>query len=244
MFAYLGGASVITLPDGVTSIGYRAFSGCTSLVNVTIPDGVLSIGAYAFSSCTGLTTITIPGSVKDIGTYAFAGCLGLTAFTIPGGVISIGERAFVGCNNLITVTVADANTAYKDIDGVLFSKNGDTIIFYPRGKTGAYVIPDGVTTVGDFAFYRCTGLTGITMGNDITSIALCAFDGCAGLTSIIIPVAVTSIGAQALYACTNLTQILMRRSDASQMNLSDGWNDINGILDGGVIDPTWGYTGG
>ena len=94
----------VTIPDGVTSIGYCAFEGCSWLTSVMIPDGVTSIGDYAFSGCSGLTSITIPDSVTSIGGRTFAGCSGLTSIAIPDSVTSIGDLAFYYCNRMTSVT--------------------------------------------------------------------------------------------------------------------------------------------
>ncbi len=82
------------IPNGVTSIGKRAFSGCTSLKSITIPDSVTSIGESAFSGCTSLINIIIPDSVTSIGGCAFSGCTSLTSLTIPNSVTSIDDYAF------------------------------------------------------------------------------------------------------------------------------------------------------
>jgi len=71
---YTGSASAVTIPHGVTSIGYEAFSYCSLLTSVTIPDSVTSIGDYAFWYCENLKSVTIPNSVTSIGKEAFAGC--------------------------------------------------------------------------------------------------------------------------------------------------------------------------
>ena len=84
----------VVIEQGVTNIGYMAFTGCRSLTSVTIPTSVTSIGIHAFTDCTSLTSVTIPSSVTSIGTRAFYDCRKLTSLTIQNGVGSIGDMVF------------------------------------------------------------------------------------------------------------------------------------------------------
>jgi hypothetical protein len=94
-------SGIYTVPDSVTSIGGRAFSGCTGLTSVTIPESVTRIWGSAFSGCTSLTTVTIPTSVTSIEYGIFSGCTGLTSVTIPTSVTLIRDWAFSGCTGEI-----------------------------------------------------------------------------------------------------------------------------------------------
>jgi hypothetical protein len=152
---------------------------------------------------------TIGGkSVTSIGTFAFYKCTGLTSITIPDGVNSIGESSFERCTSLTMIEVGAENLNYTGIDGVLFNKEKTVLHTYPAGKTGDnYAIPDGVTSIGEWAFELCTSLTSITIPDGVTSIGEWAFELCTSLPSITIPDSVTSIGDYAFYECPSLTSI-------------------------------------
>ena len=115
-FAFSGCSSLaaITIPDSVTTIGLLAFANCSSLTAIIIPDGVTKIGDGAFGKCSSLTAITIPDGVTLIGNYAFRGCSSLTAITIPDGVTSIGNNTFSGCSALMKLTLSPAVSIGQD----------------------------------------------------------------------------------------------------------------------------------
>ena len=141
-------------------------------------------------SCTD-TDIVIPSvspdgdKVTGIGEKAFYVCINLTSITIPDSVTSIGDDAFSGCSSLTSIIVSNNNQNYMSIDGNLYSKDGKTLIKYPKGKKDtSFNIPDGVTSIGKRAFYGCRGLTSIVIPNSVTSIGYEAFYGCSNLETV------------------------------------------------------------
>ena len=168
---------------------------------------VSRIGENGFYWCSGLTSIEIPSSVTSIGNDAFRGCSGLRSIEIPSSVTSIVNEAFSFCSGLTSINVATDNAIYSSENGVLYDKNRTKLICVPGGKKGKFVVPSGVTSIGDYAFKDCSGLTSIEIPSSVTNIGYGTFWSCSGLTSIEIPSSVTSIGNGAFSWCAGLTSI-------------------------------------
>ena len=154
------------------------------------------------------TSLTLPNDITKINQYAFYNCASLTSIIIGENVISIGYSAFEGCTGLASIEVDANNTAYKSIDGNLFSKDGKTLVQYAIAKKEtSYVVMDSVISIGDYAFYGCSSLATVTIGNNVTTIGNFAFYGCSSLTTITIGNNVTTIGEAAFYDCCMLVEI-------------------------------------
>ena len=180
------GLTEYVIPDGITSIGNGIFSGCYRLGNITIPQKITSIGERAFADCEGMTNINIPNNVTAIGDNAFEYCRSLKSVYIT----DIAKWCAIKFSNYYSNPLYYAHNLYL---------NGELVT--------DLVIPDNVTSIGNYAFYGCSSLTSVTIGSRVTSIGDFAFQYCNSLTSINIPDSVTSIGDSAFYDCSSLTSI-------------------------------------
>ena len=230
-FRYCYRLTSVTIGNSVTSIGWEAFKGCSNITIVVW--NAKNCNSYNFGSqvtsfefgnevevipsslcegMTNLTSVTIPNSVTSIESIAFKDCTGLTSVTIPNSVTSIENAAFSGCSSLTSINVVTDNLNYCSVEGVLFNKDKTVLVQCPGGKEGDYTIPNSVTSIGERAFYGCSGLTSVTIPNSVTSIGSYAFEDCSGLTSVTIPNSVTSIGMGVFSGCTGLTSVTLGTS--------------------------------
>ena len=206
----------------------------TDLLIPSIYNGlpVTKIYLKAFNNCTLLTSVEIPNSVKDIGEYAFYDCSSLVSVTIPESIMHIGYEAFYGCNSISDVyytgeidgwlginfglhsnPVCYATNLYIGEEIVTSITVPDTITsigeysFYKYKSLKSVTIGNSVTSIGESSFYNCYSLETVTIGNSVASIGSSAFENCTSLTSIEIPDSVTTIGSSAFENCTSLTSI-------------------------------------
>ena len=173
--------------------------------------------SWSFDNQSGILTFSGSGSISeawkdDISFYP----VNVESIVIQSGITSIDDYAFHSCHNLTNITVENSNLNYKDIDGVLFDKDGTTLIKYPsRKETESYVIPNSVISIGNSAFSFSDNLTNIEIPNSVTHIGNEVFMFCESLTNIEIPNSVTSIGNSAFSNCTTLTNIEIPNSVTS-----------------------------
>ena len=222
------------IPSCVTSIGDRAFYGCSSLSEIVIPSSVTSIGDRAFYGCNSLSEIVIPSSVTSIGKGAFRGCNSLSEIVIPSSVTSIGDSAFSFCDSLSEIVIPSSVTSIGDR------------AFSGCRSLSELVIPSSVTSIGDRAFSRCSSLKYISIPKSVIGLNGNPFAEWNGkleclspnfvyeddvlfnkdksriisfrnqnIESYVIPSSVTSIGKGAFSYCDSLSEIVIPSSVTS-----------------------------
>lgn len=229
--------TTITIPKNVEYIGKQAFWG-SALTNVTIEGNSLTeIDDLAFAFCESLKTINIPSSIETIGKQAFQHCgvlkttgletgtnnlksIGEEAFSstsiksveIPATCTDLSIDAFKRCSKLQSINVDEENPNYSSEDGILYDKNKETLYVYPAAKTGSsYTTPDGLKTIGAYAFEENQRLRDVTINDGVETIERSAFQG-AGVETVIMPDSVTSIGEFAFYNSKSLSEITLSKN--------------------------------
>jgi hypothetical protein len=225
---YNGKSQNVIIPekinDGlVAAIGSEAFLNCKNIVSIRLPNTIEYIGDDAFTNCENLKIINIPEGVIEIGTDAFWGCSSLEKISLPATLEDIGDGPFEYCINLNEILVNKNNRYYNSINGILFDKEGKTLVRFPAGKKGTYYIPNGIKTIGADAFSDCLELEDIIIPNSVETIEYGAFNWCINLTVINIPNNVKKIAPGVFDNCDNLQSINV---DTYNKN----YKSINGIL--------------
>lgn len=196
---YGGSAAQVWIPEGIVSIGNRAFRGRATLTAVTLPRSLAAIGEEAFAFCGALTSVRGGDNVTIIGKESFSNCLSLTEATLPAGLVGLGRGAFSRCRGLLRVELPaglaeippDAFFHCENLSGIHFPSTLLRIgasAFEGCAALGKACLPHGTMVVEDRAFFGCTGLTVLCVPDSVTAIGKSVFAQCPNLQDVQAPV--------------------------------------------------------
>ena len=220
IFCPEGKNEAVTIPASVKKIAAGAFKRCRSLPAVTFAEGSAceEIGDEAFSSCVLLNAIVLPDTVSVIGEEAFMSCSAMTSFTIPAALKSFDTSVLKNCTGLQNLYVSASNTLYQSINGVLFSKDGKTLVYYlPTRTDTSYAIPEGTEEIASGAFNSNKYLQSVTIPASMKLVGERAFQSCTALATV----SFTAGGTEALvlgyqsFAYTAMTTVKIPARTAS-----------------------------
>lgn len=175
--------------------------------HTTLEDGTLKIISYSGNEKVFEIPSELNGrTVSTLGEFAFYYNVPTREVTIPDTIVSLDANPFLRCEKLTKISVSPSHPTLTVVEGALVEKAENMVVSYPRALVPA-VIPEGVASIGNFAYSNCTSITEITVPNSVTSIGNGAFYYCTALTDVSIPASVTSIGYEAFMECTLLDKI-------------------------------------
>ena len=201
--------TAVSLPSGIKTIHDRAFMYCSSLTSISIPSSVETIEYNAFTGCSSLASITLREGLKTIGIQAMSG-IPLTSITLPASLESIDGNSLSANTSLPAINISASNPNYVSINGVLYTRDGKTLMTYPAGKSGTtYTVQDGVQVIANNAFDRARSLTEINLPSTLKEVQTSAFRECNSLQKMEYPRGVTSIASSAMDNCNSMTNVTL-----------------------------------
>ena len=203
----ISGSGEMTDWNSTTEVPWYEYR--TAIKSLSLPNGLTSIGNYAFSGCASLTSVTIPNSVTSIGESAFYRCTSLTSVTIPDSVTIIDYNVFSGLTSLekINIAVSDlsrwCNTYRENFSLPDVARD----ILIEGIPVTDLVIPKGVETVESGVFRNCASLTSVTIPDSVKTIESSAFNGCSGLSTLYVGEGLNSVKNGAFRGCESLSKV-------------------------------------
>ncbi len=212
----LDSGTVVSCDDTVTSAQIPAVVTGINSEGESVEATVSRIAEYAFYNIYDMEEVTLPETIRFIDSWAFAYCYSLESICLPASLITMGSAVFEGCDELQSIDVAEGNTQFTSVDGVLYSVSMSSLRCYPAGRTDEeFTVPEGVLWTSDNAFAYAENLRTVHLPDSLESINDYAFHYCTSLESVYIPANVKDIGRRAFCMCLNLESINVSEENAA-----------------------------
>lgn len=195
------------LPKGLKKLADHLFSGCEALEQVVIPEGVEEIGRNVFYQCSGLPELHLPDSLKKVGDGLFYAEAGFRNLVLPAGVVEIHEKNFENGKDIDWLEVAEGNPVYRSEKGMLLTADGKKLLYCPRSMQGKVIVPEGVISIGAYAFCDCEDMTEIQLPDTVEEFGIYSFAHCKFLDNITLPPKIRILPEGVFEGCSKLENI-------------------------------------
>ena len=232
---YVGYASMVSIPLGVTIIGKEAFKDRTRITSIDIPEGVIEIDEGAFERCININHVSFPETLKCIKRRAFSRCYKLSyigfnnslekiqdeafmfctklrTIRLGDGLAELNPNAFNNCNKLAFFSVSERNTKYSSVDGIIYNRELTELIRCPEGYTGDVInIIPSVITLGPWCFSKCSNIIDVILPRNLERICAYAFSDCHNILSLTLGDCITDFDQTALSGWSRTQRIVVGR---------------------------------
>lgn len=188
-------------------IGRCMFARAKKLKAIVLPDNIIKVENSAFGDDNLLKEVTIPEGCTEMD-QAFSFCENLETVNLPSSLVKFASNNFAYCPNLKAINVDANNQTFKSVNGVLYSKDGKTLIRFANDNCKQYNVIDGTVAIGENAFY-CSNVEGVTIPYSIVTIGRSSFYSSEYLSEIVLPNSVTEVGSSAFYGCSSLADVTL-----------------------------------
>ncbi len=226
-------ANLRTMRWNVKSYGYEHTTDqpkYPNLETVIFGDAVDTIPGFLCYRCEKLKNVVLGNNVKRIGSYAFSEYNAIEEINLPRSLSSLGEKVFLDCTSLTSINIDEENPHFCSYEGVLFNKDTTTLIQYPCGKQGAYIIPQSVKSIGESAFAHCPNITSVVIPSSVDSIKFLAFDYCNSLVSITCEATTPPIWDFLFTSFDPAVIIYVPKESVNAYKAAEGWKNFTNIL--------------
>lgn len=235
-YAFAGAnLSSVLLSENLKEIGTSAFNGCKKLESIVLPNSVSTMGIWAFANCTSLSSVTLSEKLGELKSNVFRNCKNLREIHIGKELNTIDGDAFYDCTSIMSFSVDEQSPFFTQDGGVLYTKDMSVLKIFPMALyVNEFRIPNGVMTIGEYAFennknikkivlpesvtrietsaFNRTAIQSINLPSKLTEIQMWAFANCKELESVILPESIEVLSSHVFYDCEHLEYLQIPKS--------------------------------
>ena len=193
--------------NGMVILGHVLISYSGTDAMAVVPDGITRIKEGAFSDCENLQYVLLPDSLQVLEEGTFENCPQLRSINLPAGLRSVENGFLINCGTEEGVHLTSASERYQVMGNLLCDMEDERVIACLNRYIRSAEIPEGIKTIGNYAFYDCVDLMEITFPDTLLTLGDRSFSYCSSITSVELPSSLETVGSYAFCGCSSLASI-------------------------------------